>query len=49
MKTAHAWLEAHPRARTALLALYYLAIIAGLLAIYGRGDFSTPPFVYQEF
>jgi len=25
------------------------AIIAGLIAIYGRGDFSTPPFVYQEF
>ena len=49
MKTVQAWLEAHPLARTALLALYYLAIIAGLIAIYGRGDFSTPPFVYQEF
>ena len=49
MKTVHAWLEAHQRTRTALLALYYLAIISGLLAIYGRGDFSTPPFVYQEF
>ena len=49
MKTVQAWLEAHPRTRTALLALYYLAIIAGLVAIYGRGDFSTPPFVYQEF
>ena len=49
MKTALAWLEAHPLTRTALLALYYLAIIAGLVAIYGRGDFSTPPFVYQEF
>lgn len=49
MKTVQAWLEAHPRARAALLALYYVAIIAGLVAIYGRGDFSTPPFVYQEF
>ncbi len=49
MKAAQAWLEAHPRTRAALLALYYLAIIAGLIAIYGRGDFSTPPFVYQEF
>ena len=49
VKTLRAWLEAHPRTRTALLALYYLAIIAGLIAIYGRGDFSTPPFVYQEF
>ena len=49
MKTVRAWLEAHPHLRAALLALYYLAIIAGLIAIYGRGDFSTPPFVYQEF
>jgi cytochrome bd-type quinol oxidase subunit 2 len=43
------WLAAHPRARLALLTLYYLAIIAALLALYGRGDFSTPAFVYQEF
>jgi hypothetical protein len=49
VKALHAWLEAHPRARTGLLALYYLAIIGGLIAIYGRGEFSTPPFVYQEF
>ena len=49
MKAAQAWLEAHPHTRTALLALYYLAIIGGLALIYGRGDFSTPPFVYQEF
>ncbi len=32
-----------------LLILYYLAVIAGLIIIYGRGDFSTPPFVYQGF
>ena len=43
------WSEAHPRTRLALLTLYYLSVIAALLAIYGRGDFSTPPFVYQEF
>ncbi|MCE9611573.1 MAG: hypothetical protein K8R23_15355 [Chthoniobacter sp.] len=49
MKTVQAWLEAHPRTGTALLALYYLAIITGLVVMYGRGDFSTPPFVYQEF
>lgn len=49
MKALHAWLEAHARTRTALLTLYYLAIIAALVAIYGRGEFSTPPFVYQEF
>jgi hypothetical protein len=49
VKTLDGWLEAHPRSRVALLTLYYLAIIAGLVALYGRGDFSTPPFVYQEF
>ncbi len=49
MKAAQVWLEAHPRTSTALLALYYFAIIGGLAMIYGRGDFSTPPFVYQEF
>lgn len=29
--------------------LYYLAIVLSLILMYGRGDFSTPPFVYQEF
>lgn len=43
------WLDAHPRARPALLALYYLAIIAVLVAMYGRGNFETPEFVYAEF
>ena len=31
------------------LYLYYLAIIVALLLIYGRGDFTTAPFVYQGF
>ena len=43
------WLEAHRRLHRVLLILYYLAIIAGLIVIYGRGDFSTPPFIYQGF
>ena len=43
------WLDAHPRARPAVLALYYLAIIAVLAAMYGRGNFETPEFVYAEF
>ncbi len=43
----HKWLESHPRAKLALLTAYYFGIIAGLIAIYGRGDFSTPPFIYQ--
>ena len=47
--TIRLWAEAHPRTRFALLTMYYLAIIAALILLYGRGDFSTPPFVYQEF
>jgi hypothetical protein len=43
------WLEARPVLRVVVLTVYYLAIIAVLLALYGRGDFSTPAFVYQEF
>jgi hypothetical protein len=44
-----AWKSAHPRTRLVALTFYYLAIIAGLIALYGRGDFSTPTFVYQNF
>jgi hypothetical protein len=29
--------------------LYYFAIVVALILMYGRGDFSTPPFVYQGF
>ena len=43
------WREQHPRWRLVVLTLYYFAILAALLAMYGRGDFSTPGFVYQEF
>lgn len=32
-------------ARTA----FYVAIIGALLVLYGHGDFSTPPFLYQGF
>jgi hypothetical protein len=42
------WL-ARPRVRFVALTAYYLGILAGLLALYGRGDFSTPPFIYQYF
>ncbi len=38
-----------PLLRRGVLMLYYLAIILTLVLMYGRGDFSTPPFVYQEF
>jgi hypothetical protein len=43
------WLEGHPRTWSILLAVYYFAIIAALILLYGRGDFSTPTFVYQGF
>ena len=35
--------------RATALYLYYLAVIITLLLIYGRGDFTTAPFVYQGF
>jgi hypothetical protein len=38
-----------PAVRQTLLVFYYLAIIGALIYLYGRGDFSTPPFVYQDF
>lgn len=46
---AQKWLDAHPRVKPAALVLYYLAIIALLVAMYGRGNFETPEFVYAEF
>jgi hypothetical protein len=49
MEAAKKWIEANPRARLALTTLYYLAIIAMLVAMYGRGNFETPEFVYAEF
>ncbi len=49
MQSAKLWLEAHPRSRVALLTLYYLAVLVALLMMYGRGNFETPEFVYQEF
>jgi len=35
--------------RTVWLTLYYVAIIFGLIVLYGKGDFSTPKFIYQGF
>jgi len=42
------WL-ARPWVRFAALLIYYLGILAGLVALYGAGDFTTPPFIYQNF
>jgi hypothetical protein len=35
--------------RAVALTIYYLAILVALLVLYGRGDFSTPSFIYQGF
>ncbi len=39
----------NPWIRGFLLILYYLAILLGLILMYGKGDFSTHPFIYQGF
>ncbi len=31
------------------LTLYYLALIATLILMYGGGRFTPPPFIYQGF
>lgn len=37
------------RLRVVALAILYLAIVLGLIVLYGKGDFSTPPFIYQGY
>ncbi len=44
-----AGLAASNRLRGVGVTLYYLAIIAALIVLYGKGDFSTPGFIYQGF
>ena len=38
-----------PFLRFVTLTIYYLGILVALVALYGQGDFSTPPFIYQNF
>ena len=40
---------AQPWARFVALTIYYLGILVGLVALYGAGEFSTPPFICQNF
>jgi hypothetical protein len=35
--------------RVTLLTVYYFAIIATLIMMYGKGNFTPPDFVYQGF
>jgi hypothetical protein len=37
------------RLKRILLFCLYLAIIAGLILLYGKGDFSAPAYIYQGF
>ncbi len=32
-----------------ILTIYYLGILVALVARYGQVNFSTPPFIYQNF
>jgi hypothetical protein len=41
--------SANATVRATAMTLYYLAILVGLLALYGEGNWSTPSFVYQGF
>ena len=40
---------AQPWLRLVTLTIYYLGILVALVALYGQGNFSTPPFIYQNF
>ena len=40
---------AQPWVRFVTLTIYYLGILVALFALYGQGNFSTPPFIYQNF
>ena len=39
----------HERTRMVALTVYYLGILLALIAMYGRGNFATPHFIYQAF
>jgi hypothetical protein len=43
------WVNGGSRLGRVLLVLYYFAVVVVLILMYGRGDFSTPVFVYQGF
>jgi hypothetical protein len=43
------WVWENRWLRFVYLTMYYLAIVVGLIWLYGKGDFATPPFIYQGF
>ena len=42
-------LGAHAVIRIMALFVLYVVIVVGLILMYGKGNFSTPPFIYQGF
>jgi hypothetical protein len=44
-----AWWRGKGTPRIIGLCIYYAAVILGLILLYGKGDFSTPGFIYQGF
>ncbi|HEV7213697.1 MAG TPA: teichoic acid D-Ala incorporation-associated protein DltX [Chloroflexota bacterium] len=39
----------HDLVRLPVLTAYYLAIIVGLIFLYGGATYTPPPFIYQGF
>lgn len=39
----------HAGLRALALFVLYIVIVVGLILMYGKGSFSTPPFIYQGF
>ena len=42
-------LFANPIVKVTALTIFYLAILLTLIVMYGKGNFSLHPFVYQGF
>lgn len=38
-----------PRLRVAVLVIYYAAITAAVIYLQTKGNYHTPPFIYQGF
>ncbi len=39
----------NPGIRLAIRIIWFLAVVLGLVLLYGKGNFSTPAFIYQGF
>ncbi|MDD5198660.1 MAG: hypothetical protein PHC88_02570 [Terrimicrobiaceae bacterium] len=43
------WKIKHPRLRLLALLFYYAAILLAVIYFQTRGNYTTPPFIYQAF